>query len=537
MKKIVVFCLFFISLTYVTAQNTDDFKNFNPQNSFDAFQQNMEKQLSDFQDSINHRFAKELERQWVEYQRFEGKERQRKPKPSVLPVAPQQHDRSSDELPAEEEREPTVSPSKPSTPFEPEVPTEPVAPSEPVLPKEPSTPIEPIPSSSDQPNLPTPAAAEEDASVNQLSATSYMQLQPVSFYTQLLPCACPRQWTEIQLMDLSEKSVSAFWSSLAKENYEDFIDYCRVQQQKMQLNDWGVFELVKNIARQIFYQQYDEQTVFTVFVLNQLGYDARMGRVGKQLALLLPSTCQMFSVSYLTQGSTLYYIFSLYPKPEEKGSIFTYSEKFLKAKNALDLNIYHPLRFTSQKNAQDFTTKLYGETITIPTSQSIIDFYENYPQVELSVYANACPEAQWAKNIAEALNPILEDKSEYEKVAALLSFLHKSFPYKTDNDQFGYEKCFFCEENFYYPSNDCEDRSVLFSYLVRQLVGLEVILLDYPDHIATAVHFNNDSVKGDYYLYHGKKYIVCDPTYIGASIGEAMPQYKNMKASIIGLKK
>ena len=45
---------------------------------------------------------------------------------------------------------------------------------------------------------------------------------------------------------------------------------------------------------------------------------------------------------------------------------------------------------------------------------------------------------------------------------------------------------------FYYPYCDCEDRSVLYSYLVRNLLKLDVVLLDYPNHIATAVCFNEN---------------------------------------------
>ena len=37
---------------------------------------------------------------------------------------------------------------------------------------------------------------------------------------------------------------------------------------------------------------------------------------------------------------------------------------------------------------------------------------------------------------------------------------------------------------------------------------------------------------GDYLIIDGKKFIVCDPAYIGASIGRAMNEYKNMSAKV-----
>ena len=110
--------------------------------------------------------------------------------------------------------------------------------------------------------------------------------------------------------------------------------------------------------------------------------------------------------------------------------------------------------------------------------------------------------------------------------------MQTAFQYQTDDEQFGYEKPFFVDEVFYYPYCDCEDRSILYSYLVRTLMGLDVVLLDYPNHIATAVCFD-ENVSGDYLMVEGKKYVVCDPTYIGASIGNAMPQYRDVAAKVL----
>ena len=38
---------------------------------------------------------------------------------------------------------------------------------------------------------------------------------------------------------------------------------------------------------------------------------------------------------------------------------------------------------------------------------------------------------------------------------------------------------------------------------------------------------------GDHVMVNGRKYLVCDPTYMGASIGMAMPQFKNVAANVL----
>ena len=54
----------------------------------------------------------------------------------------------------------------------------------------------------------------------------------------------------------------------------------------------------------------------------------------------------------------------------------------------------------------------------------------------------------------------------------------------------------------------------------------------YPGHLATAVCFT-EQVTGDYVALNNRKYIICDPTYIGAPVGLTMPGMDNQKAKVI----
>ena len=92
---------------------------------------------------------------------------------------------------------------------------------------------------------------------------------------------------------------------------------------------------------------------------------------------------------------------------------------------------------------------------------------------------------------------------------------------------------FFTEETLFFPYCDCEDRSVLYAYLVRELLGLEVVGLVFPGHAATAVKFKDRSIDGDYITYQGEKYVICDPTYINADLGMCLPEYQNKQAKIV----
>ena len=55
------------------------------------------------------------------------------------------------------------------------------------------------------------------------------------------------------------------------------------------------------------------------------------------------------------------------------------------------------------------------------------------------------------------------------------------------------------------------------------------------NYLATAIAMGED-VKGDFIRINGIKFLVCDPTYIGAPIGMTMPEMDNKSAKVIVLK-
>ena len=75
---------------------------------------------------------------------------------------------------------------------------------------------------------------------------------------------------------------------------------------------------------------------------------------------------------------------------------------------------------------------------------------------------------------------------------------------------------------------------MLFSFLVRYLTTLDVVLIEYPGHVAAAVCFP-DNVQGKSVFFNEKKYVICDPTYIGASIDMEMPKFKPEDRTVLPL--
>ena len=216
------------------------------------------------------------------------------------------------------------------------------------------------------------------------------------------------------------------------------------------------------------------------------------------------------------------------------GSLFIYQDDYPGSNKLIDLSISETptISFTSINKNLEFNIAGLDYSIPISYDKSVIAFFEFYPQTELGVYFAAPMSNEASGSFLAELKSLIKDKNEVDAVNFLLHFVQYATEYKIDEEQFKREKPFFPEESLHYKYSDCEDRAVLFSYLVKNLVGLKVIGLDYPDHIATAVCFT-DNLKGRYVEHNGKKYIICDPTYLGAGVGVCMPEYTNVKADII----
>lgn len=320
------------------------------------------------------------------------------------------------------------------------------------------------------------------------------------------------------LRNISPNEVSEFWSDLSECDCSGIINNCVEKKEKRFFNDWAIYNLAKRFAWEIYGNKYDEQVAMTVFLLNQLGVESKIGFADDHLFCLLNIKQQLYGVSFVDIRGKRYYIFEVNPKffNQSRNPLFrTYDIAFPLPTNSIDMNVRKPLI------AEE---KPVGTNGNIRVNMSMIELFSTYPQVDIDVYANAEPSYEFRQSVEDILSPYLNGLTESDAVAFLLAYVQYGFEYATDDDQFGYEKPFFCEENYYYPHNDCEDRSVLFAFLVRHLLGLEVVLIDYPGHLAAAVRMAARHGMATVGLA-GKEYVICDPTYIGAPPGTEMPEF------------
>lgn len=332
-----------------------------------------------------------------------------------------------------------------------------------------------------------------------------------------------------RLKSLKENDIADAYEAMYGTDYKELLKDCRQIVTDLALNDWGVFTLLRTVA-DAYCPTENESVVMQQFLLNEMGYKAKMARKADENKMLLfvATDCQIYGHPYMKQGGLTYYNIN----GNQPCAFYMCQKDAPSAKNSLQMALGKAPAFGGVTVSSTHKAQGSAATVTVDVPKALMDFYNSYPQCDYSVYFHAPVNQEVADALMSSLAPLIQGKSEAEAANILINFVQTGFQYATDGEQFGYEKPFFVEELFYYPYCDCEDRSVLYSYLVRKLLGLDVVLLDYPNHIATAVCFNGD-VSGDYLMVDGRKYTVCDPTYIGASIGMTMPAYKTVAAKVL----
>lgn len=332
------------------------------------------------------------------------------------------------------------------------------------------------------------------------------------------------------LNGLNENAIADAYEALCNSDYKPLLADCAQIRKDLRLNDWGVFTLVRQVAG-TYCGTANESIVMQQFLLNEMGYKARMARkaTGDKMMLFVATDCAIYAHPYITLNGQNYYNLS---GNNEQCQFYMCQKDSPKAKNSVGMQLKEAPLFPGTVVSSTHQAKGSAARVTVDVPKALMDFYKDYPQCDYSVYFNAPVNAAMENRILSSLAPLVQGRNEADAANILINFVQTAFQYQTDGQQFGYEKPFFVEELFYYPYSDCEDRAMLFSYLVRKLLGLDVVLLDYPEHIATAVRFNGN-VSGDYLMVNGRKYTVCDPTYIGASIGMTMPRYKTVSAKVL----
>ena len=330
---------------------------------------------------------------------------------------------------------------------------------------------------------------------------------------------------------VNNKTISDFFEYYSGQELDETAEWFKSLKTDYKMNGWSVLKIAEKTSEKLLSTEKDK-TLMIWFLLLKSDYDIKIAYSSNNVYLLYVPDVKVYAAPYITENRKNYYFYNKTSSKQER--IRTYSGSFVKNPSIVMMAPENPDHFKSETENREilFRYKNKNYPVSLEYNNSLIKYYREYPQVDISYYFRENISDKAVESYKKSLYPYIRGMNEKDSVQFILTFVQTGFKYKTDDQQFGYEKPMFPDETLHYPYIDCEDRSALFISIVRELTGLDAVALDYPGHIAAAVSFN-DNVKGDSFNYKGKKYTVCDPTYINASVGMTMPDYKNVKPVII----
>lgn len=336
--------------------------------------------------------------------------------------------------------------------------------------------------------------------------------------------------------------------SSTKETLED----CQRIKQELNLSDWAYVKMLDRFAIASL-DSTNEAVLLMYSLLTQSGYGALVNAVSSgRLLMSYQSDAFVFNKVFYNYNDKNFFLY---------GDSISMDDAFIRvAKEGKSIDFrYQGEMKLAYKATKPRTIKSRWNPdfiFTFQMNKNLVDYYGDVPSVSYdenfmtrwATLANYPLEQQLKDSLVMPMKKKIEGLSQKDAVQQILWWIHGDidlerenpnqdmFLFAYDEDVWGYDRAFCAEETLYYPYCDSEDRSILFSRLVRDVVGLDVALVYYPGHLATAVCFTEESVKGDFLMVDNRRFIICDPTYIGSNVGETMPDMNNEETTVIMIK-
>lgn len=342
------------------------------------------------------------------------------------------------------------------------------------------------------------------------------------------------------LKNVNGESLASVWEQLAKGDFDNTIRDFLELRIRMQLCDWAYLNAINTFAEN-YIGKGNDATLLSSFLYCQSGYQLRLASSSNgKLYLLFGSKHRIYDMPYYKNDDDQFYPFT----SDHIDNIRICGAAFPK-EQPLSLKLSHSQKFAyDASSVRMLTSERYPNIqVGVRVNKNLIDFYNTYPTSDYdnnfmtrwAMYANTPMQQEVQTSLYPKLKQLIAGDDELDAVNKILNWVQTAFIYEYDDKVWGHDRAFFAEETLFYPYCDCEDRSILFTRLVRDLLGLDCILVYYPGHLASAVCFTQQ-VNGDYIFLNSRKFIVSDPTYIGAPVGMTMPDIDNKAAKVILLK-
>jgi hypothetical protein len=318
------------------------------------------------------------------------------------------------------------------------------------------------------------------------------------------------------LEPLNETQFRQAYTHFEDCEYHPFLKKVGDYRRGMNLSDWHYYGVVADYSEQMFAKEgRNFQALFQWFILRKSGIDARLFHTPNKVYLNVLSEDIEFGFYMMEQGGRKYANLTARRDGLQLENLTATMPSILpdSANMPFSMRMSQLPRLTVSDTVERIIEFIHREekhSIRVLLNKAWLQVMDEYPYYNQRSYFEVGLSKEAETSLLPALRNLMTYKTDLEKVQFLLSFTRTAFFYKDDAGRYGKEKPMTPEQTLYHSYSDCEDRSALFFYLCRKLVGLPVIVLDFETHVGVAVVL--EGVQGDFYKYKNRRFVYCEPT-------------------------
>ena len=328
---------------------------------------------------------------------------------------------------------------------------------------------------------------------------------------------------KVTLRTLDNGAIADAIEKMAAGTHDNLIVDCLELRETLCLSDWAYIKMLEALSKHIYGNDANSATLLMAYLYMSSGYKMRLAMDGKRLYMLYASLHYVYEQPYYEVDGVRYYCLENLPLRLE------ICEAAFDEEAPLSLVVAREqlLAFDAAEKHRIVSADYPDFAMEVVVNRNMLDFYATVPSSMIgenmysrwAMYANAPTDQRVAEELYPQLDAMLDGMSELEAANRILNLVQTGFQYKRDDEVWDGDRVFFPDEALFYSVNDCDDRSVLFSRLMRDVLGLDAVLVFVPGHVLVGIEFKGD-VKGAYVMVGGRKFVLCEPTCTnGAPVG------------------
>jgi len=324
--------------------------------------------------------------------------------------------------------------------------------------------------------------------------------------------------------EVDDRFIVDYFNMLEHSDYYcSFRDLYTVKKD-LKLNDWLYYLLIKQTAESIYgVDNPNYSNLFAWFFLAKSGFKVQLNYNAEEILLSVYTEDMVYDIPSKIHGEGWLVEISSFQKTRNEKMLVTIRSNFYFNINgkAFSFQLDELPEMTNRELENKEIRFIHdGKPYSVHMSidLSMMHMMYNYPELSVKSHERIPLSKNAALSLLPALHKITSKMTTKEALNFLLSFTRLGTKYKVDEEAYRRTNVTFsAEEGLFYDYTDCEDRSVMFSYLTTQLLGLSTVLLDFDDHVGVAVKL--EECIGKPIMHNGECYTYCEATDVLNNLG------------------